>query len=51
MIRFFVCFVAKKKRTDVRDPERLIALSIVYGGEFFPWQARTPAVDEDVDPP
>ena len=35
----------------VRDPERFSVASEVISGSLFRWQAGTPAVDEDVDPP
>ena len=35
----------------VRDPEAFSTSSQIISGALFHWQARTPAVDEDVDPP
>ncbi|MBQ3350337.1 MAG: hypothetical protein IJG38_08045 [Thermoguttaceae bacterium] len=34
-----------------RDPEAFSVLSEIFNGALFHWQARTPAVDADVDPP
>ena len=38
-------------RTYVRDQKKVGFVGRGNGGALFHWQARTPAVDEDVDPP
>jgi hypothetical protein len=35
----------------IRDPEAFSASAEIFPVALFHWQARTPAVDEDVDPP
>ena len=36
---------------NIRAPWTFSAVQYVFRGAEFHWQARTPAVDEDVDPP
>ena len=49
---FYVFFVVKNSSADfVRDPGAFSTTQYVFSGALFHWQARTPAVDADVDPP
>ncbi|MBQ3350757.1 MAG: hypothetical protein IJG38_10185 [Thermoguttaceae bacterium] len=41
----------RKRRAIARDPETFSTTQKVFSGALFHWQAGTPAVDEDVDPP
>ena len=48
----FAFFAAEiLRRTYVRDPERFLVVAEIFSGALFQWQARTPVVDADVDPP